>query len=153
MASTGTANPQPAPVGSPILNGIWMVSTNSIKFENAGGFLSVNGKVPRNGHGQACPWGQCVHTALGPRSAGFLPNFLGHTPVIGLYGGGLITIWDGFDQVYVTNFRNDSNSWENTTHWVEAMMLPSEIGRDSTGQMTLRPTGTTYTVQGGFWPI
>jgi hypothetical protein len=140
-------------VGGAILNGIWMVSTGSISFTNFGGFLAVNGKVPRNGLGDACPWDQCVHTSMGPRSAGFLPNLFGHLPVIGLYGAGMITIWDGFDQTYIQNFRKDSNSWNTTTHWVEALMSPSQVARDSAGRPTLRPTGTSYTVQGGVWQI
>ncbi|KAI9862353.1 MAG: Vegetative incompatibility protein HET-E-1 [Trichoglossum hirsutum] len=136
-----------------ILNGIWMVSTGSISFTNFGGHLAVNGKVPRNGLGQACPWDQCVHTSMGPRSAGFLPNFIGRLPVIGLNGGGMISIWAGFDETYIKNFRKDSNSWDTTTHWVEALMSPSQIVRDSAGLLTLRSTGTSYAVQGGVWQI
>jgi hypothetical protein len=140
-------------VGGAILNGIWMVSTGPISFANFGGFLAVNGKVPRNGVGEACPWDQCVHTSMGPRSAGFLPNFFGHLPVIGLYGAGMITIWIGFDQAYIKSFRKDSDTWENTTHWVEAMMSPSRVIRDSAGDLALRSTGTSYPVLGGIWQI
>ncbi|RYP01934.1 hypothetical protein DL765_010801 [Monosporascus sp. GIB2] len=35
-----------------ILNAIWMVSTGAISFANFGGFLAVNGNVPKNAHGQ-----------------------------------------------------------------------------------------------------
>lgn len=80
------------PIPDAILNGIWRVSSGSISFTNRDGFLAVNGKVLRNIQGQACPWDQCVHTSMGPRSAGFLPNFMGRLPVIGLYGAGVITI-------------------------------------------------------------
>ncbi|RYP49603.1 hypothetical protein DL768_004724 [Monosporascus sp. mg162] len=136
-------------VSGAILNAIWMVSTGAISFANFGGFLAVNGKVPENAHGKGCPWDQCVHTSMGPRSAGFLPDFFGHLPVIGLYGGGMVTIWDGFDQTYVTNFRKDSNSVDRTTHWVEAMMAPSQVVRDSDDRLTLRPTGGSYKVLSG----
>ncbi|KAH8704439.1 hypothetical protein GQ44DRAFT_514073 [Phaeosphaeriaceae sp. PMI808] len=86
---------------------------------------------------------------MGPRSAGFLPDFFGRLPVIGLYGAGMITIWDGFDQTYITNFRKDSNSLDRTTHWVEALMSPSQVIRNSDGRLTFRHTGTSYTIQSG----
>jgi hypothetical protein len=136
-------------VSGAVLNGLWMVSSNAITFVNFGGLLSVNGNVPKNKDGKGCPWDQCVHSAMGPRSAGFLPEAFGHLPVIGLYGGGMITIWDGFDETYIANFRKESNSWNSTTHWVEAMMSPSQVIRVPDGRLTLRATGNSYPIQGG----
>lgn len=130
-----------------IVNGIWMVSTGSISFTNSGGFLAINGEVPRNKDRKACPWDQCVYDTMGPRSASFLPPLFAHLPIIGLYGGGMITVWDGFDQDYITNFKNLSDRGKNSTHWVEAMMAPAYIVRDSEGRPTFKSTGIGYKVQ------
>jgi len=102
------------------VSGIWIVCSSAFSVETSNGFVSVNREVVRNSRGEGCPASRATFRVDGPRSAGFLPDWVGFAPVIGLYGGGIITSWPGFDVRFVAHVRELINSAITTTCWVES---------------------------------
>jgi hypothetical protein len=125
-----------------VVNGIWILSNSKIRFsESFDGHLAINGRTPRNRKREGCPFDQCVKTEMGPKALGFLPNFLTRVPAMGFYGGGIITIWSGFDQAFIDSCREVSTTGFSTTHWVESMDEPAMIVQDVSGRLSFARAG------------
>ncbi|KAK6517939.1 hypothetical protein TWF506_005109 [Arthrobotrys conoides] len=110
---------------------VWTCSSHGWYAGDVRGFVGVaprgkNLKIVRNERDEGCPWKSFEWRIEGPRTAGFIQavpvvgRILGHAPVIGLYGGGCVLAWSGFDGTWLQNFRNYTNEITSTTHWVEA---------------------------------
>jgi len=144
---TGAADWRAAtrPIGDNVINGIWILSNCKICFsESPEHHLTINGRTPRNRKGEGCPFDQCVKTEMGPRALGFVPNFFTRVPSMGFCGGGIITIWSGFDQAFIQSCKEVSKNGYSTTHWVEAMNEPASIVQDGSGRVSLLKTGASY---------
>ncbi|KAF3171334.1 hypothetical protein TWF106_006576 [Orbilia oligospora] len=110
---------------------VWTCGSHGWYAGDVKGFVGVaprgkNLKVVRNDQGEGCPWGSFEWHIEGPRTAGFIQampvvgRILKHAPVIGLYGGGCVLAWSGFDDTWLKNFRKYTDENTSTTHWVEA---------------------------------
>jgi hypothetical protein len=76
---------------------IRIISILSITFTNTNSFLVINNRAPINANGLAYPWDQCSYNYVGPQTVGILPGLFAYRQVVGFYGGGIITVWDGID--------------------------------------------------------
>ncbi|KAH6855718.1 P-loop containing nucleoside triphosphate hydrolase protein [Chaetomium sp. MPI-CAGE-AT-0009] len=133
------------PIGDSVINGIWILSNCKISFsESPEHLLTINGRTPRNRNGEGCPFGLCVKTEMGPTTLGFIPKAFSIVPSMRFCGGGIITIWSGFDQAFIQSCREVSKNGYSTTHWVEAMNEPAKIVQDGSGRVRLVQTGASY---------